>query len=304
MLPGHGATAMRKQRTGIIGAGTVGTALASCLFSKGYDIAAVHSRTSASARRLAGRAGGARVHTGAQGLVDAVDVVFVTTPDSAIPSVVSSLRWRAGQTVLHCSGADSLDILEPARKAGAAVGVIHPLQTFASIDQAMANLPGSSFSLEAEEPLLSYLKDMVSILGGQAVVLKSGDKVLYHAAAVMASNYVVTLLKLATDLWSAFGVGQAEASRALLPLLKGTLNNIEKVGLPNCLTGPIARGDMGTIRKHLKALGERAPALLSTYQELGLQTVPISLAKGRIDASQAEEIKRILSSKTGGMACE
>ncbi len=283
------------EKIGIIGAGTVGTALAGCLSAKGYDVAGVNSRTMASARRLAARVESARVYPDAQVLADAVDWVFVTTPDNVIPIVVSSLMWRRGQAVLHCSGADSLDVLEPARKAGCAVGAIHPLQTFASIDQAMANLPGSTFSLEAEEPLLGRLKNVVADLEGHAVVLKAGDKVLYHAAAVMSCNYVVTLVKLATDLWYTFGVTQAEATKALLPLLKGTLNNIENVGLPNCLTGPIARGDTGTIGKHLSALQQRAPDLLSTYKELGLQTIPISLAKGRIDASKAGEMNRLLA---------
>lgn len=280
---------------GFIGAGTVGTALARKLSEKGYTVSAVSSRSLTSAQRLAGSVSGARVLGNAQGVADLADSVFITTPDGAIPGVASSVRWRAGQDVLHCSGADSLDVLEPARKSGASVGVFHPLQTFASVDQAITNLAGSTFALEADEPLLGRLRQMATDLGGHGVALKAGDKVLYHAAAVMACNYVVTLVKLAADLWSTFGISQAEATRALLPLLKGTLNNIENVGLPNCLTGPIARGDMGTIRKHLAALEQKAPHLLSTYRELGLQTVPISLAKGRVDPARADEMKLLLT---------
>lgn len=280
---------------GIVGAGTVGTALATRLSQKGYRVSAVASRTTESARRLARRVRTALVCSDAQGVANVADLVFVTTPDGVIPTVVSSIKWRKGQSVLHCSGADSLDVLEPARKAGAQVGVFHPLQTFASVDQAITNLAGSTFALEANEPLLGRLRQMATDLGGHGVALKAGDKVLYHAAAVMACNYVVTLVKLAADLWSTFGVSQAEATRALLPLLKGTLNNIENVGLPNCLTGPIARGDTGTISKHLAALEQKAPDLLSTYRELGLQTIPISLAKGRVDPARADEMKRLLT---------
>lgn len=283
-----------KQRIGIIGAGTVGTALAARLSAKGYGVSSVASRTDESARRLASSVGTAHVFSSNQEAADAADVVFVTTPDGAIPGVVSSIKWRKGQSVLHCSGADSLDILEPARKSGALVGVFHPLQTFASIDAAIDNLPGSTFAIEAAEPLLSYLKEMAESLEGHWVVLKAGDKVLYHAAAVLASNYMVTLTKLATDLWATFGVSQGDAVRALAPLLRGTLNNIENVGLPNCLTGPIARGDVGTIAKHLGALEQRMPSITSTYRELALQTIPISLAKGRIDAARAEEMKTLL----------
>jgi len=283
------------ESVGIVGAGTVGTALAIRLSQKGYRVSAVASRTTESARRLARRVQTALVCSDAQGVANVSDLVFVTTPDGVIPTVVSSVKWRKGQSVLHCSGADSLDVLEPARKTGAQVGVFHPLQTFASVDQAIANLTGSTFALEADEPLLGRLRQMATDLGGHWVALKAGDKVLYHAAAVMACNYVVTLVKLAGDLWATFGIPQAEATRALLPLLKGTLNNIENVGLPNCLTGPIARGDTGTIRKHLAALEQKAPHLLSTYRELGLQTIPISLAKGRVDPARADEMKRLLT---------
>jgi predicted short-subunit dehydrogenase-like oxidoreductase (DUF2520 family) len=106
---------------------------------------------------------------------------------------------------------------------------------------------------------------------------------------------MVTLVKLATDLWQTFGVSTTEATQALLPLLQGTVNNLGNVGLPDCLTGPIARGDLGTIRKHLAALEARAPALLPTYRELGRQTVPIALAKGRIDEQGAKEMHKLLS---------
>ncbi|MEW6033986.1 MAG: DUF2520 domain-containing protein [Chloroflexota bacterium] len=282
------------KKVGFIGAGTVGTALAIKLSEKGYPVAAVASRSTGSAQRLAGLVGGVRVLPDAQAVADVADSVFITTPDGAIPSVATSVRWRMGQDVMHCSGADSLDVLELARKAGANVGVFHPLQTFAGIEQAIANIAGSTFALEAEGPLLGQLKQMASDLGGHWVVLKAGDKVLYHTAAVMACNYVVTLVKLATDLWATFGVSQPEATRALLPLLRGTLNNLATVGLPNCLTGPIARGDTGTIRKHLVALEQRAPALLSTYRELGRQTVPVAVAKGRIDRERADEMQRLL----------
>jgi predicted short-subunit dehydrogenase-like oxidoreductase (DUF2520 family) len=104
----------------------------------------------------------------------------------------------------------------------------------------------------------------------------------------------VTLVKLATDLWQTFNVPTQKATKALLPLLRGTLHNIEAVGIPQCLTGPIARGDVGTIRKHLDALEKTAPSLLSTYRELGLQTIPIAVAKGRINQNQAQELRAIL----------
>ncbi|MFC2015168.1 Rossmann-like and DUF2520 domain-containing protein [Chloroflexota bacterium] len=283
-------------QVGFIGAGTVGTALAIGLNERGYKVVAVSSRSQASADKLASEISGCQAGTYNQAVADAAEIIFITTPDGAIPVVASEVSWHSGQSVVHCSGADSTDTLEEARKAGAMVGAFHPLQTFASVKQAINNIPGSTFAIEAEEPTLTTLKEMVTALNGHSIELKASDKVVYHAAAVIACNYLVTLVKLATDLWQTFDVPTDEATRALMPLLQGTLNNIDKVGIPLCLTGPIARGDTGTINKHINALEKASPDVLSTYLELGRQTIPVALAKGRINEQQAQELEKILKS--------
>ena len=281
-------------KLGFIGVGTVGTALSTRLSDSGYQIVAVSSRSQTSAEKLAQTISGCQALNNNQAVADAAELIFITTPDSAIGPVASGIRWHPGQSVVHCSGADSTDVLEPAKKLGVQIGAFHPLQTFASVKQAIENIPGSTFTIEAEGPLLSTLEDMATTLDGQWIELKASDKVLYHASAVITCNYMVTLVKLATNLWQTFNVPTRQATKALMPLLRGTLNNIDNVGIPQCLTGPIARGDTGTIKKHLNALEKGAPALLSTYRELGLQTIPIALAKGRINQQQAEELQAIL----------
>jgi predicted short-subunit dehydrogenase-like oxidoreductase (DUF2520 family) len=281
-------------KVGFIGAGTVGTALAVLLGRLGYRVVMVYSRSRSSSLKLAGRVSGCRVADSGQAVADNADLIFITTPDTVIGEVAALVKWRKGTSVIHCSGADSTAVLEPARRAGAMVGCCHPLQTFAGVARAIENLPGSTFALEAEEPLLTTLKDMAQALGGHAIELQAGDKVAYHAAAVLASNYLVTLVKMAADLWQTFDIPPDQAIQALLPLIRGTLHNIETIGIPQCLTGPIARGDTGTIEKHLKMLREKAPSLLFPYQELGLQTVPIARAKGKIDRRQAAEMEAAL----------
>ncbi|MFC2020428.1 Rossmann-like and DUF2520 domain-containing protein [Chloroflexota bacterium] len=281
-------------KVGIIGTGTVGTALSIRLNDRGYQVVAVSSRSQTSADKLAKEISGCHAVNNNQAVADAAELVFITTPDAAIPLVASEVRWHSGQSVVHCSGADSTDTLEPARKSGAEVGAFHPLQTFANVKQAINNIPGSTFAIEAVEPLLTTLKDMAAALGGYCIELRASDKVIYHAAAVIACNYMVTLVKLATDLWQTFDIPTDEATRALMPLLRGTLNNIDNVGIPQCLTGPLARGDTGTINKHIDALEKVAPAVLSTYRELGRQTIPVALAKGRINEQQAQELQDIL----------
>ncbi len=281
-------------KLGFIGAGTVGTALSVRLSSKGYPVIAVSSRSQTSAQKLAQAVSGCHAFNNNQSVADAAELIFITTPDDTIASVASEIQWQRGQSVVHCSGALSTDILEPAKKLGARIGSFHPLQTLASVKQAIENIPGSTFAVEAEEPLLSTLKDMALALDGHWIELEANDKVVYHASAVIAGNYLVTLVKLATDLWPSFNIPQSQATQALLPLILGTIHNISTVGIPQCLTGPIARGDIKTIKKHLDALQKVAPALLSTYQELGRQTIPIALAKGRINQQQADELQTIL----------
>jgi len=153
-------------KLGFIGAGTVGTALAARLAGKGYPVVAVSSLSRASARKLAQTVSGCRMLDSNQAVANNAELIFITTPDDAIASVAAEVSWHPGQSVVHCSGADSVDILQPAKEAGAKVGAFHPLQTFASPQQAMENIPGSTFALEAEEPLLGTLKDMAAALDG------------------------------------------------------------------------------------------------------------------------------------------
>jgi len=174
------------------------------------------------------------------------------------------------------------------------VGSFHPCQAFASVDQAIENLPGSTFSIEAQHPLLDILKEMASTIGCDWIALKPGDKALYHAAAVFVSNYSVALLKVATDLFQHFDVSPAQATKVLMPLIQGNINNMRNLGLPNCLTGPIARGDVGTIRRHINALQEKEPSLLKLYAELGLQTITVATAKGTIDDRAIKALKSVL----------
>jgi len=166
---------LKMLKLGFIGAGTVGTILSVKLSSKGYQVVAVSSRSQTSAINLAQAISGCRAFNNNQDVADTAELVFITTPDDAIAPVVSQIQWHTGQSVVHCSGADSTDTLEPARKLGAQVGVFHPLQTFASVSQAIENIPGSTFALEAEEPLLNILKEMASALDGHWVELKAGQ---------------------------------------------------------------------------------------------------------------------------------
>jgi predicted short-subunit dehydrogenase-like oxidoreductase (DUF2520 family) len=275
---------------GFIGAGPVGTTFAVGLSERGYRVASVADIDPASARRFAGLVSGCTVRASNQQVVDDAEMVFITTADDFIAKVCAGLSWRRDQAVVHCSGASTVQSLESARRQGAAVGSIHPCQSFAGIEQAIANLPGSTFGIEAEGPLRATLTDMARALQGEVVYLSSEDKVLYHTAAAIACNYFTTIVKLATGLWTNFGKTPADGLRAYMPLLRGSLTNMETAGFPKCLTGPIARGDVATVERHLAALAKSAPDLLGLYKELGRFTVPIGRDKGTLSAEKAEAL--------------
>lgn len=281
---------MNAPKLGFIGIGTVGSTLARALSTAGYVITAIHNRHPEKATRLAARLEGASALASAQAVADACDLVLLTVSDDAIETVAGSITWSTDDAVVHCSGAASVDILAPAATQGAAVGVFHPLQTLAAPDRAETNLPGSAFGIEAStDELAETLSQMARDLGGTPLIL-SGEKAIYHASAVIASNYLVTLMSLASGLWEELGLSKEEGLKALLPLVRGTLANLERVGLPNALTGPIARGDVGTVDRHLETLGRVAPELLAVYKELARRTIPIARAKGSLDEAGARRL--------------
>ena len=193
-------------KLGFIGAGKVATALACGLHGKGYPVVAVASRSFSSAQRLAEFIPSCQPCRDKQQVADSSDIIFITTPDDVIAQVAGELKWQGGKSALHCSGADTSELLKKAASEGAAVGVFHPFQTFAGAEHAKKSLADITFSIEANEPLLTTLKGMTKALGGRWMVLKPEDRALYHASAVMVSNYLVTLVKLSSDLWADFGM--------------------------------------------------------------------------------------------------
>jgi len=197
-------------------------------------------------------------------------------------------------------------VLSTAAANGVETGCLHPLQTFATRETS-PDLHGTYFAVEAEDVLDSVLREMVEALGGIAITLRAEDRALYHASAVLASNYVVTLLKLATDLWLRLGYDRATALQALLPLLRGAVDNLETLGVPAALTGPVARGDVESVRRHIEALADGAPELLDVYRALGIETIPVALAKGGLSDAGASALKELFThdesfvSTTGGI---
>jgi predicted short-subunit dehydrogenase-like oxidoreductase (DUF2520 family) len=287
----------------LIGAGRLGGAMGRLLARAGYRVVAVTGRTRRSAAAAARFVGEGAPMTDVATAASRAAIVLITTPDRGIAAACGRIArgggFRRGALVAHASGANGLDLLEAARGAGALRALLHPLQSVPSRERGVVNLPGSYFRIEADPGARRRVRALVRALGGRVLSLPrwtAGPEsaALYHAGAVAASNYLVTLLAFATRHLETLGASRQQALRALLPLVRGTLENVERLGIPAALTGPIARGDAETVASHVAALRERAPRLLDLHRQLARATVPLALEKGGLEVAAAEKILRLV----------
>jgi predicted short-subunit dehydrogenase-like oxidoreductase (DUF2520 family) len=289
---------MTKPTLAFIGAGTLGTALSRACAAAGYHVLSIHSHSHEDAARLASTLSGAKAVSNPTDTTTA-DIVFLTVPDDVIAAACESISWPASSSVVHCSGALSLDVLNSAAQTGAATGSLHPLQTFAPGANHAARFSDITYALEASgNELHDTLEELVETLGGRPQWIASSDKPLYHASAVMASNYLVTLLGDASRLWESFGFPRDSGLHSLLPLVRGTIDNLQAVGFPDALTGPIARGDIDTVRIHLEALKASQPDIIASYTAMGRRTVALGLEKGTLSEDVARAMHKLLDTAT------
>jgi len=283
------------RKIAIIGAGKVGTALGYLLQQKGYQLVGITSRDVAKGKEAANFIG-TKFFAFSEEILKKGDCFFLTTSDTALGEVAEKLApWaKKGDFFLHCSGALPAEIMFPLKKNGAFLFSLHPLQTFATAQTAVENLPGSFFAGQGDQEILSFVKQVVSDLEGEFFLISQEEKSLYHAGACVACNYLVALLNLASQMYQEIGFPAQKSLMALLPLVKGTISNVEKLGSVQALTGPIARGDANTINKHLHSLAQIAPHYEKIYQELGLYTLQVAQQKGTLSEQAKEKIKNIL----------
>jgi predicted short-subunit dehydrogenase-like oxidoreductase (DUF2520 family) len=280
----------------IIGTGMVGTAIGFLLRKAGYKITSISDKSPAALKKAKAYIG-AEPFRDPQEAIQKADCILITTPDDAISSACGEIALCPSiknKFVFHMSGAGDLDILGAAKKAGAAVASIHPLQSFSSIDQAIKNIPGSYFAITSDKKSQAPARNIVLNLGGIPFFISSNQKPLYHAAACIASNYLVALMNTVESIYQAIGLNEKDAKKAYLPLVYGSLRNIENSGSIPSLTGPIARGDSGTIKKHISAINKNLPQYSSLYSSLGLIAVKVAQKKGTLNNRKAKEINAIL----------
>lgn len=281
---------------GFVGAGVLGSGLALALSAANWRVAAIASRTHSGAERAASLIEGCEAMASAQEVADACDLVFVTTPDSVIAEVSGAVTWRSGQGVAHCCGAASTELLDEAARAGAAVGAMHPFQTFAAIDgpdQAAERLRGVTFAISATGWLAEFLPELATSLGGRGIEIPGGMRPLYHASAVLSCGYLSTLLDAAVELWTSMGFTVEDGVRAAVPLARATIEAIERQGPADAVTGPVVRGDAETIAAHLELLSQHAAHLLPLYRQLTESSLSLAQAKG-IGEAQLDQLRRTI----------
>lgn len=280
--------------TGIIGAGAVGTALGIALTRAGWPIQAVASRDPGRRARLATSLEGARGFAEPQALIEEVELVIVAIPDDAIAPLASSVRLYSGQAMVHTSGALGAEVLEPAMAAGTQVGAFHPLVAFADTERAIAALHGATVAIEGDDQLASLLADMAETLGARPVRLAPGSKAAYHAAAVLAAGGFVALLDAIAELGRVAGLDEAGSLAIYGPLIEGTLGNAKELGIQAALTGPMTRGDVGTLTAHLAALRSHAPGVLDLYVAAARREIDLATARGALAPETATAMAEVL----------
>lgn len=278
----------------IAGAGRVAQALGRLLRERGETVAAVASRDPEHARAAAAFIGGAEAVAYAE-LPGRAGSILIAVPDDALGPVAALLaaEMRGGEAV-HTSGARGPEALAALAAGGVSCASMHPLQTIATPEQGVCNLPGVAFLVSGEGPARIWAEHMAALLGGRCLSLPDSAKPLYHAAAVMASNYVAGLIDAAAALLGAAGIAEREALDALGPLVRASAANAIALGPAAALTGPIERGDAATVALHLRALAAADPGVRELYRAAGRHLLSLARRKG-LEAEKAAQIEALWS---------
>lgn len=282
-------------RIGIVGAGAVGTALGTALHRAGWPVVAVASRDAARRERFRSLVPGARGFAEAPAILDEVELLILAVPDDVIERLAGELRLYGGQALVHTSGVLGAEVLEPARAAGTQLGAFHPLVAFADMERAIAAFHGATIAVEGDDQLIAHLADMAEALGATAVRLAPGSKAAYHAAAVLAAGGFVALLDAIAELGAAAGLDEQGSLAVYGGLIEQTLGNARALGIRAALTGPMTRGDVGTLARHLEALARLAPAALPLYRAAAEREIALAESRGSLAPEAAESMRRLLA---------
>ena len=286
---------------GIAGAGAVAQALGRRLREAGAPVTVVGARDRTRAGRAAAFSGDAVAAVPLADLATHANRILVAVSDDAIPHVASTLAGAglARGLVLHTSGAAGLAALAPLRARGVACGVLHPLQTVPTPERGAHDLEGAAFGVAGDPDAVAWAAELAGLAGGWALPVAEQGLAAYHAAAVLASNASAALIDAAVALMATAGIGRDDALRALGPLGRASMENALRDGPEAALTGPVARGDLATVRTHLAALAPAPASVASLYRAATRQLVELARRRG-LDAGRADALDALLDETTKG----
>jgi predicted short-subunit dehydrogenase-like oxidoreductase (DUF2520 family) len=279
---------------GVIGVGRVGAPLALALRRAGHPVVGVHAVSARSRRRAEEYLPGVPLLSVAE-VTAAADLVLLTVPDDVLADLVAGLAQTEaltpGQFVVHTSGRYGTAVLEPAARQGALPLALHPVMTFAGTRSDLDRLTGCPFGVTAPAVLRPVAEALVVEMGGEPIWVAENARAIYHAALANGANHLVTLVAQTLDLLA--GAGIEDPATLVRPLLSAALDNVLRMG-DEALTGPVARGDAGTVAAHLRVLGEAAPEARAAYVAMARLTADRALAAGRLDPETAEALLDVL----------
>ncbi|MGH3660377.1 MAG: Rossmann-like and DUF2520 domain-containing protein [Micromonosporaceae bacterium] len=287
---------------GVIGAGRVGSVLGAALGRAGHHVVAAAAVSQASLTRAARLLPEAEVLPSDQVAAQA-DLLLIAVGDDSLEPLVRGLAEtdsiRPGQLLAHTSGAHGVAVLEPAVRLGALPMALHPVMTFTGRDEDLDRLAGISYGVTAPDELRPVAEALVLEMGGEPEWIAEADRPLYHAALAHGANHLTTLVNEALQLLRQAGIEHPE--RMIAPLLSAALDNTLRLG-DGALTGPVARGDAGTVAGHVSVLASRAPDAVAAYLALARRSADRALSSGRLRAVDAEALLGVLASPQQGAA--
>jgi predicted short-subunit dehydrogenase-like oxidoreductase (DUF2520 family) len=292
---------MQRKSVAVIGAGRLGTALALALAGRGFKIETLVARKLSHAKRASDLLGSQALTLSAAQLdkLPPVSITFITTHDDAIEEtaarLAAAIKWTASKHIaLHMSGALSSEALKSLRAIGFSTASMHPLVSVTDPTTGAQSLSEAHYCIEGEARAARVARSLVKQLGGSSFSIKTRDKALYHAAAVMTSGHTVALFDIATQMLARCGLSDKQARAALLPLLQSTLENLSRHAPARALTGTFARADVATVHKHLAALrSSNSPDALAAYALLGHRSLELAKRNG-VDVSTLRKIRQAL----------
>lgn len=284
-------------RIGFVGAGRVGIPLARAFARAGWPVTAVASRDPKRRAAFRTQVPDAKGFAEPAAVLDESDLIFLTVPDDAIAPIAAELRLYSGQALVHTSGLLDAAVLGPAMAAGTGAGSFHPLVAFADAadaDRALDALAGATIAVDGDDSVVALLAELAEAIGARPVRLPPGAKPAYHAAAVLAAGGFTALLDAIAELGRGAGLEERVALAVYAPLIRQTLANAERLGIAAALTGPMVRGDEGTVRAHLAAMADLAPGARELYVAAARREISLAEDRGELGPDQATRLREVL----------